>query len=106
MSRRNSAGYNRGVIILSISMKHSNYFLGIFEGHSDPAAALVRGGEIIAYAEEERFNRFKHAFGLYPVQALKYCLEAGGITLADISAVGVERDVDGYGDGTMKKFYD
>lgn len=82
------------------------YFLGIYEGHADPAVALVQNGKVIAYAEEERFIRFKHAFAIYPRHALKYCLDVAGITLSDVAAVAINWDIDAYSDGTMKKFYE
>jgi carbamoyltransferase len=84
----------------------SHYFLGISEGSTDPAVALVRNGEIVAYAEEERFNRFKHAFGIYPEQALRYCLESAEITLADIDAVAIGVDLRAYSNGEMRRFFD
>ena len=46
----------------------SPVYVGVFEGHMDPAAALVRDGRLLAYAEEERFIRNKHAFGVYPTR--------------------------------------
>ncbi|GHG19812.1 MULTISPECIES: carbamoyltransferase family protein [Amycolatopsis] len=61
------------------------YVLGISRVH-DSAAALVRDGEIIAFAEEERFTRVKHDGG-FPAEAIKFCLEQGGITLADVDHV-------------------
>ena len=67
------------------------YILGINAYHGDAAAAIVRDGKLIAAAEEERFNRFKHAAG-FPTQAIKYCLEAAGIGLADLDHVGISRD--------------
>ena len=48
--------------------------LGGAVGH-DPAAALVVDGRVIAAAEEERFNRDKHAKGLQAEQAAKFCLQ-------------------------------
>jgi carbamoyltransferase len=42
----------------------------------DSAAALVRGGEIVAAAAEERFSGEK-ATGAFPVHAIQYCLQAG-----------------------------
>jgi carbamoyltransferase len=61
------------------------YILGISR-HHDSAAALLKDGEIIALAEEERFNRKKH-FGGFPTQAVRYCLEQAQITLGDIDHV-------------------
>lgn len=84
----------------------SGYYLGIFEGHADPAVAIVRGGEIVAYAEEERFTRQKHAWGTYPAQALKFCLEMAGISLSDVDAVGLNWNIPAYTDGRMQQFYD
>lgn len=51
--------------------------LGISAFYHDSAAALIRDGEIIAAAQEERFTRKKHDFG-FPINAVKYCLEEAG----------------------------
>jgi carbamoyltransferase len=53
--------------------------LGISAFYHDSAAALVVDGEIIAAAQEERFTRKKHDPG-FPANAVKYCLEEGGLT--------------------------
>jgi len=53
--------------------------LGISAYYHDSAAALVRDGEIIAAAQEERFSRQKHD-SRFPTNAVEYCLQAGGIT--------------------------
>lgn len=87
-------------------MSNSKYYLGIFEGHADPAVAIVRDGEIIAYSEEERHLRNKHAWGFYPIRAMKYCLDTAGITLSDVTAVGLNWDTASYTDGRMQGFYD
>jgi len=52
--------------------------LGISAFYHDSAACLVRDGEIIAAAQEERFTRKKHDFS-FPSKAIDYCLEAGKI---------------------------
>jgi len=83
----------------------SGYFLGIFEGHADPAVAVVRDGEVIAYAEEERFIRQKHAWGVYPHKALQSCLDTADIQISDVEAVGINWDVDGYTDGRIGGFF-
>ena len=67
------------------------YILGINAYHGDAAAAIVRDGKLIAAAEEERFNRFKHAAG-FPEQAIRYCLNAAGIGPEDLDHVGISRD--------------
>jgi carbamoyltransferase len=52
--------------------------LGISAYYHDSAACLVRDGEIIAAAQEERFTRKKHDPG-FPHQAVRYCLREGRI---------------------------
>src|SRR3989304_4046807 len=55
-------------------------------GH-DPSACLVRDGEIVACAEEERFTRVKHARGIFPYRAIKFCLEQGKIGIEDVDLI-------------------
>ena len=57
--------------------------LGISCYYHDAAAALIRDGELIAAAEEERFSRIKHDSG-FPTHAIRFCLEAGGIDARDL----------------------
>jgi carbamoyltransferase len=67
------------------------YILGINAYHGDAAAALIKDGRIVAAVEEERFNRIKHCAG-FPTEAVKYCLQAAGIGIADVDHVGISRD--------------
>src|SRR4029079_5729342 len=60
--------------------------LGISAFYHDSAAALVRDGEIIAAAQEERFTRRKHDPG-FPSFAINYCLKEAELTAADIDYV-------------------
>ena len=60
--------------------------LGISANYHDAACCLLRDGELIAAAEEERFSRVKHDPRL-PWQALRFCLAQSGITLADVDCV-------------------
>jgi len=62
------------------------FVLGISALYHDSAAALLRDGEIVAAAQEERFTRKKHDPG-FPKQAIEYCLREAGITAADVDAV-------------------
>src|SRR5882762_6403796 len=57
--------------------------LGISAFYHDSAAALIRNGEIIAAAQEERFTRRK-GDARFPSQAVQYCLREGGISLIDL----------------------
>ncbi|HEY9426712.1 MAG TPA: carbamoyltransferase N-terminal domain-containing protein, partial [Gemmatimonadaceae bacterium] len=70
------------------------YTLGINAVFHDSAAALVRDGQIVAAAEEERFSRIKHAkrpvpFSAWelPYNAMDYCLKEAGIELRDVQQV-------------------
>jgi carbamoyltransferase len=60
--------------------------LGISALYHDSAAAIVRDGEIIAAAQEERFSRKKHD-PRFPRQAINYCLEEAFIDPSELSAV-------------------
>lgn len=63
------------------------YILGISAFYHDSAACLIRDGEIIAAAQEERFTRKKHDLS-FPIHAIHYCLKEAGITFKDLSYVG------------------
>jgi carbamoyltransferase len=52
----------------------------------DSAAALVVDGEIVAAAEEERFNRKKHS-AAFPISAVRYCLDQAGLTLDQVDQI-------------------
>ena len=60
--------------------------LGISAYYHDSAAALIRSGEIIAAAQEERFTRKKHDPG-FPTQAIRSCLDIGQISLQDVDYI-------------------
>lgn len=60
--------------------------LGISALYHDSAAALLRDGEIIAAAQEERFTRKKHDPG-FPKLAIEYCLRQAGIAADNIDVV-------------------
>ena len=60
--------------------------LGISAFYHDSAACLVRGGEIIAAAQEERFSRVKHDHR-FPRQAVEYCLRQAGLKVSELTAV-------------------
>ncbi len=62
------------------------YILGISAYYHDSAACLVKDGEIIAAAQEERFTRKKHDFN-FPLHAIQYCLKAGEISAKELDYV-------------------
>lgn len=65
--------------------------LGINAYHGDSSACLVVDGKLVAAAEEERFRRIKHWAG-FPSESIRYCLDEGGITLADVDVVAINSD--------------
>jgi len=73
--------------------------LGVNAVFHDPAAALVVDGEVVAAAEEERFNRRKHgkpnvAFSAWevPEQSAAWCLAQAGLAPGDLDAVAYSYD--------------
>lgn len=68
-----------------------SYFLGISAYYHDSAAALVKDGEIIAAAQEERFSRLKHD-SRFPQRAISYCLGEAFIDPSEIAGVIFQDD--------------
>jgi len=62
------------------------YILGISAFYHDSAACLIRDGEIVAAAQEERFTRKRHD-PAFPACACRYCLREAGISSSDLSFV-------------------
>src|SRR3990172_4489063 len=62
------------------------YVLGISCFFHDAAAALLKDGGLVGAAEEERFTRKKHDYD-FPIHAIRWVLEAEGITAADLDYV-------------------
>ena len=62
------------------------YILGISCFYHDAAAALIKDGDIIAAAQEERFTRKKHD-PRFPKNAIEYCLKEGSIKVDDLDYV-------------------
>src|SRR5947209_8580705 len=57
--------------------------LGISAFYHDSAAALVSDGDVISAAQEELFSRIRHDQS-FPTNAVRYCLDAGGVSVKDI----------------------
>ncbi len=62
------------------------HILGVSAYYHDSAACLVRDGEIVAAAQEERFTRVKHDPS-FPSHAVAFCLREGGLAAGDLDAV-------------------
>ena len=63
------------------------YILGISAFYHDSGACLLRDGEILAAAQEERFTR-KKGDASFPIHAVEYCLGEGGVETGDLAFVG------------------
>jgi carbamoyltransferase len=63
------------------------HILGISAFYHDSAACLLRDGEIVAAAQEERFTRRKGDPD-FPRQSVDYCLRKAGIEVGDLQHVG------------------
>ncbi|GAA5089278.1 carbamoyltransferase family protein [Nocardia iowensis] len=75
-------------------MTKKTWVAGLNHGAHDSAAALLCDGVLVAATEQERFTRRKRAIDQPPVDALAWCLEHAGITLADLDAVALGSDLD------------
>ncbi len=67
-------------------MQQTVWVLGISCFYHDSAAALVRDGEIVAAAQEERFTRKKHDMS-FPRHAVRYCLREAGLRPGQLDVV-------------------
>ncbi|MFH1913887.1 MAG: carbamoyltransferase N-terminal domain-containing protein [Pseudomonadota bacterium] len=85
---------NRGLLTQSSSATpapakaqvQASYILGLSCFYHNSAACLLRNGEIVAAAEEERFSRVKND-RRFPTQAVNYCLEEAGIDTRELESV-------------------
>lgn len=62
------------------------YILGISAFYHDAAACLIKEDEIIAAAQEESFTRKKHDLS-FPLNAIEFCLNYGGLSINDVDAI-------------------
>ncbi|MBU0529152.1 carbamoyltransferase [bacterium] len=62
------------------------YILGISAFYHDSAACLLKDGEIIAAAQEERFTRIKHDQA-FPINAINFCLNFAKIDISQIEYI-------------------
>src|SRR3990172_11832531 len=63
------------------------YIIGLSSYVHDSAACIMKDGEILAAAEEERFNKEKHT-SRFPFHAVDFCLKEAGITMEEVDHVG------------------
>ena len=60
--------------------------VGISAFFHDSACALIRDGELVCAAEEERFSRIKHDKSV-PRRAFRYCLEQAGVSIEQVDCI-------------------
>lgn len=68
--------------------------LGITGFFHDPSAALLVDGKLVAFVEEERLVRIKHANATFPERSIDFCLQEAGINFGDLDAIVCEHDMD------------
>jgi carbamoyltransferase len=78
--------YGEIATLTGVFMKGNLYILGISAFYHDSAACLVRDGEVLYAAQEERFTRKKHDYS-FPKNAIKFCLKEAGLTANDLAYV-------------------
>ena len=66
----------------------SSFILGINFLHSDSSACIFKDNELIAAAEEERFNRVKHT-SVFPTESIKFCLNKANINISNLDCVTI-----------------
>jgi len=66
------------------------YILGINAYHGDSSACILKDGELLAAAEEERFRRIKHWAG-FPSLAIEYCLAEAGIGAGQLDHAAINQ---------------
>jgi carbamoyltransferase len=62
------------------------HILGMSYMYHDSAACLLRDGDVVAAAAEERFARIKHTVD-FPTRSIDYVLQAGGVDVNDLEAI-------------------
>jgi carbamoyltransferase len=70
-----------------LASRQPTYILGISAFYHDSSACLLRDGDIVAAAQEERFTR-KKGDPDFPRRAVEYCLKTAGIRVEDVAYVG------------------
>ncbi len=87
-----------------VGMGREHLILAIHHDN-DPSAALIRAGRVLAYSEEERHVRIKHAHGYFPGNAIASCLRLVGASVADIDYLAINWDIGAFTDGRIVSFY-
>lgn len=66
--------------------------LGItYMSSRNTAACIIQDGKLVAFSEEERFNRIKHAPNMFPTNAIKFCLDSINISQFDVDVIAISQ---------------
>lgn len=65
--------------------------IGISADYHDSACSLLQDGRLVAAVQEERFSRIKNDKS-FPRQAFRYCLQQGGISIAEVDCIAYYED--------------
>lgn len=70
--------------------------LGLNAFGQNPSACIVRDGRMESFCQEDRFTRLKGSTGHFPSRAVAWCLQQGGLTIADVSRLAFAWDCTKY----------
>jgi carbamoyltransferase len=92
----------------SPALENASRLLGISWSASgpDPSAGILCDGRVLAFAEEERLVRNKHAKAYFPIRSIDYCLRESGLGLDELDAIVVGWDTRLHEDGTLGRHFD
>ena len=79
--------------------------LGIYNLGADPSAAIIQNGEAIAFAEEERLIRYKHATDIFPIRAIDQVMKQANLSWGDIDNISLPWECSKYDDGRIENHY-
>lgn len=79
--------------------------LGVYNLGTDPSAAIVKDGVTLAYNEEERLLRYKHADGLFPLRAIEQVMDKCSLSWKDIDNIVIPWDCHKYDNRVIADHY-
>jgi carbamoyltransferase len=86
------------------------YILGIsgnfYRAAADPAAVILKDGELVAAAEEERFIRVKHAPSQMPTEAIRFCLSRAGVAIGDVDVLAFPQTTWRHIDRNLREYFE
>ena len=62
--------------------------LGLNYKHGDASACIIKDGQLLFAAEEERFSKIKNC-SQFPINSIKFCLRSSGIKIQDVNYIAI-----------------